>query len=464
MSATEPTIFADLTARLEETIAAQNIPGASIAAYYKGKTYEAAAGFANVPAKIAADTDTIFQIGSVTKTFNVVLLMKLHEQGVIDIDAPASRYLPDLKVENKPVPDALTVRSLLDYTAGMEGDFFGDFGPSPNALEKYVNATKDLRWIHEPGKMRNYNSTSHCIAGRIAEVVTEEFYNDALTKFVLAPLGLERFAFYTHDIARYRTAVGHRVNPASGEFEIPDQLRMAHNLSPAGSSVTMAARDLLKFAIFFLDQGVSENGARLLKKKSIREIIDPSKTLPPNDSEIMMGWASFPSEKGRLIAANGETIENNAFVAFLPGEEFAIAALANTTGGGTNIFLSLGREIMKACVGVSIDPPTAGAIEIAENGFVFDAESAAPYIGEYFNGPTFVVDLDGDSLKLTTRQESAPPQTFFLGKVDKHKFALAVDKKQPPLGAMQFVFQAENAPQASHIFWANRLFIRTESN
>ena len=61
--------------------------------------------------------------------------------------------------------DRMTVRTLLDYSAGIEGQYFADFGPGPDALARYVEACSGLRMIHEPGTMRGYNSTSYCIAG-----------------------------------------------------------------------------------------------------------------------------------------------------------------------------------------------------------------------------------------------------------------------------------------------------------
>lgn len=463
--ATNP-MLDNISVLLEEAIAAQNIPGASIAVLCDGSLYEAAAGFANVPAGIEADTNTIFQIGSTTKTFNATLLMKLHEQGLVNIDAPTSRYLPDLKIEGAPVPDTLTLRTLLNYTAGMEGDYFDDFGPGLDSLQRYVESTGKLRWIHQPGKMRAYNSTSHCIAGRVAEVVTGQSYSAALADIVLKPLGLEHFAFYTEDIARFRTAVGHRFNPETQTFEIPERLRMPFNLGPAGSTLSMTARDLVTFARLYLDRGVSQSGKQFLQPTYIDEIIQPSELLPPNDTEIMMGWASFPSNHGRLIAASGQTYDHNSFLVFLPEKQFAISVLANSENGAQSLFLTLGLEIMKACADITIDLPAQQTPQVSPDDFKIDKAAAAPYVGEFFNGVTFEVESTGDGMTLTVIPDSSSggedsKQVFALAKAEDNKFVGAMDPTGQPLFVVEYVFEDPTDAIPSHIFWANRLLVRT---
>ncbi len=124
----------DLPAKLAAQIAKHRIPGASLAVLNGGTVYSASVGLANVPADIAVDDHTIFQIGSITKTFMTTLAMMLAEDGLLDLDAAVVRYIPDLRIAHRPCPETVTVRMLLNHTSGIDSDLFEDFGNDDGAL------------------------------------------------------------------------------------------------------------------------------------------------------------------------------------------------------------------------------------------------------------------------------------------------------------------------------------------
>ena len=347
---------------LNSSLNAHGIPGASIARVHQGETRQLAAGITNVITQVDVDEATVFQIGSISKIFTATLVYKLAEEGLIELDQPVSTYLPDLEIGHAPPPDTLTVRSLLDYTSGIDGEYFEDFGTGDDALERYVAACADLRFTHQPNELRSYNSTAYCIAGRIIEVLTESSFNQAMREHLLLPLGLNQVTFYDHETLRYKAAIGH--NTINGKATPTDLIMLPACMSPAGAALTMTAEDLLAFGQLHLHHGQLPNGDRYLSEASVNDMQTVRTILPPGQQDIIVGWATLPTTHGRLIVGSGQAAGQNSFLIFLPELEYACAVLANSDDGAANLMLTLGFEDLKLCTGAVVDvpePPTPPA-------------------------------------------------------------------------------------------------------
>ena len=112
------------------------IPGVAIGIYHNGKEHTAGFGVTSVENPLAVTADTLFQTGSISKTFTGTILMRLVEEGKVDLDAPVHTYLPKFKLADKVVAEKVTVRHLLTHTGGWIGDYFNDFGNGDDALAK----------------------------------------------------------------------------------------------------------------------------------------------------------------------------------------------------------------------------------------------------------------------------------------------------------------------------------------
>lgn len=457
-TATIPPPAADaLRARLGAAIGAAGIPGASLAIWHAGSLRTASAGMLNVACGIEADDASIFQIGSITKVFTAALLLILQDEGRISLDDPVTRHLPGFRIAGDPAPDTLTIRTLVDYTNGIAGDYFADFGPGPDALDHYVQACAALPLLFAPGTMRSYSSTAYCVAGRIVEVVTGEPFEAALERRLLRPLGMERFAFFTHDVARYRTAIGHIAQ--DGGFTAPPVLRLPHAMSASGASLTTTARDLLRFALMHLAHGRAEDGTVLLSPAACREMTTIRRHLPPGDSPVRIGWAGVGLGEGELICASGETIHQNAFLGFSPQHDLAIAILANASGGATRLLAGLGRDLIEEAIGARLALP-APQPERAVTGVAL-----APYEGDYTNHTRLEVRRQDAGLAAIIRAQDpatgAPvEQAVTLTPVGAHRFVAGPPDQ--PAAVFEFLFAA-GTERASHVASAGRTFARCDA-
>src|SRR3954454_19662715 len=122
------TKFAELAPVVTEAMERLGVPGAAVGILYDGVEYTAGVGITNINHPLPVDSDTLFQIASISKTFTATTTMRLVEQGKLDLDTPLKTYLPGLKLSDPEVTEKATLRHVFTHRGGWTGDFFGDFG------------------------------------------------------------------------------------------------------------------------------------------------------------------------------------------------------------------------------------------------------------------------------------------------------------------------------------------------
>ncbi len=120
--------FQPLHERITEAMERLHVPGVAVGIIYNGAEYVAAFGVTNVDYPAPVVEDTLFQIGSTTKTLTATVALHLVDMGKLDLDAPVRAYLPDLRLADEATAASVTTRQLLTHTAGWSGDHFLDTG------------------------------------------------------------------------------------------------------------------------------------------------------------------------------------------------------------------------------------------------------------------------------------------------------------------------------------------------
>src|SRR5512141_2530096 len=143
------------------------VPGVAMAIYHKGEELAAAFGITSIEHPLPVTVDTLFQTGSISKTFTGTAIMMLVEQGKVDLDAPVKTYIKDFKVQDREVTRKVTVRQLLTHMGGWVGDYFNDFGNGDDALARMVRDVGKLPQIQPLGTIWSYNNTGFNVASRI---------------------------------------------------------------------------------------------------------------------------------------------------------------------------------------------------------------------------------------------------------------------------------------------------------
>jgi CubicO group peptidase (beta-lactamase class C family) len=271
--------------------------------------------------------DTLFQTGSISKTFTGTMIMQLAEQGKVELDAPVKKYLQDFQLHDKDVTEQVTVRHLLTHMGGWVGDYFNDFGNGDDALDRMVKDIAKLPQVQHLGTIWSYNNTGFNVASRIIEVVTEEPYEQAAQEMLFDPIGLKMSFFYPSDLLfTHRFAVGHQKVKGKVQVARPWAIGRAGN---GVGGVVSTVRDLLKYARFHMSSGKKN----VITGKSLRAMRVPQVDAGPRG---LMGITWFIRKVGDLTTYShgGATNGQQALFCFLPEKNFALAILTNSDDGG----------------------------------------------------------------------------------------------------------------------------------
>lgn len=322
-----------LQRRLDEVASEHQVPGAAAAVLAGGDRVEAATGVLSTRTGVAATTDSLFQIGSITKVWTATLVMQLVDEGKLDLDAPVREYVPEFRIADRDAAEHITVRQLTCHVSGFEGDIFTDTGRGDDAIEKYVATLHDVPQLFPPGERFSYNNAGYVVLGRIVEALRGRPYGAALREHLAGPLGLEHLAIDAYEAILHRAAVGH-IEPEAGSGPQPAPVwALAASNAPAGAMLAMSAGDLVQFARMHLSGGKAPDGTQLLSDRSAHAMQEPQVEVPYLGG-IMgaswgIGWEIFDWGGTTVIGHDGGTIGQSAFLRVVPSRGLAVALLTN---------------------------------------------------------------------------------------------------------------------------------------
>lgn len=323
---TDPT-FKKVAQKIVSEMKRLQVPGVAIGVWKQGEEFAEGFGITSVEYPLPVTADTLFQTGSISKTFTGTMLMQLAEQGKVDLDAPVRQYIKNFRVKDKEVSRKVTVRHLLTHMGGWVGDYFNDFGNGDDALDKMVKDIAKLPQIQPLGTIWSYNNTGFNVAARIIEIVTRKPYEQAAQEMLFDPLGLKMTFFYPSDLLfTHRFVVGHQVVKKKVQVARPWAIGRAGN---GVGGVVSTVRDLLTYARFHMS-----NGKRgVISGKSLRAMRIPQVDAGPRG---LMGITWFIRKVGDLTvyAHGGATKGQQAYFFFIPEKDFALAILTNSDDGG----------------------------------------------------------------------------------------------------------------------------------
>ena len=399
----------EMTERLATWAERYRVPGAALAWMHGDEVQSAAPGVTNVETDARVRTDTLFQIGSITKVYTTTLIMQLVDEGRIDLDAPATAYLPDLRFGDDDARGAITIRTLLTHTNGVDGDFFEYFGRGDDCVERYVEASSKLAQLFPPGAMWSYCNAGFVVLGRIIETMAGTAWDAALRTRLLGRIGAGHTVTLPEEVLLHSASAGHRVTPSLG-VELARPWHMTRGAGPAGATPCSTVGDLLKFAKLHIDGGVARDGQRVLSEASVREMQRPQVDLPVVPGEGAqhwgLGWMLFDWGGRRVIGHDGGTIGQASSMRILPDEGFAFALLTNSPGG-TLLASRIARWLFGQVLGIELparpEPPeTPPALDFA------------PYEGVYERlGFKFTIaQRDGGLVLETQAEESVADQSM----------------------------------------------------
>jgi CubicO group peptidase (beta-lactamase class C family) len=360
------TMSSDFADVVRDRTEQHSVPGASAGILRDGEQLLATYGVTSVENPLAVDPGTLFQSGSIGKTYTATAMLRLAEQGQVELDAPVRRYVPGLRLADPQVAEQVTIAQLLNHTAGWDGDFSPDTGAGDDALARYVERLAKAAQVSPLGAGVSYNNTSLSLAGRVIEVVTGQTFERAIGELLLRPLELHDTHYFADDVMTRRFVVGHQ-NRADGRVTVMRPWALSRAGNPAGGMTTTVA-DLLAWARFHLGDGRAPSGARLLSIELLHRMQEPTVQMHGAALGDFVGisWFLRDLDGVRIVDHGGTTLGQHAELTLVPSQRIAVAILTNSSPNGATLNRDVTGWALAELAGLRPPEPATGTRTAAE--------------------------------------------------------------------------------------------------
>ena len=301
------------------------------------RRYQRSFGLSSVQLGVANTGQTRYWIASITKLFTSTLVLQLHQEGKLDLQATIGTYLPDYAGEGA---DKVTLHQLLNHTSGL--DNFDQVKSLEQALkqglpnyqtpytsEQLLQKFCSGSLVHAPGTTFDYNNGDYIILGKIIERITRRTYEQVLRERILTPLGMaDTGMLHYHNI----------IKGLASTYSYRDDLKALSNDFPvypenwyAAGAMYSTVSDVLKFsnALF---------GSELLQKENVALLTTPG--LDDYGYGLWIYETRVGAAKYRVAKRPGRIMGAQAQLYHFLDKDLTVVILANTAGTDLDGFVA----------------------------------------------------------------------------------------------------------------------------
>jgi serine beta-lactamase-like protein LACTB len=312
---------------LEREVRAKRLPALSIA-LVDDQTVVWARGFgyADPAKKIPATAATVYRVGSVSKPITALALMLLVQAGLIDLDAPVSRYLPDFQPTNQ-YDKRITLRQILSHRSGLvrEGPVGNYFDASAPSLAATVKSLNGIKLVFPPEKRTSYSNAGVAVAGMVLERTQKAPFADHMRRALLEPLGMKHSGYELTPGLKKDLAAATMWTYHGREFEAPT---FAMGARPAGNLYSTVL-DLGQVLRFLFAGGRTPDGKQLLQRETLESMYVPQFVKPGEKTGFGISFFVSEFEGKRRIGHSGAIYGFATEFAALPDDKLGVAVIAS---------------------------------------------------------------------------------------------------------------------------------------
>jgi CubicO group peptidase (beta-lactamase class C family) len=364
-----------LQAAIEIVLKQTRTPGAAIAIVSRDKVeWASGVGKADVAANQPVTADTLFRIGSVSKSFAALAALQLQEEGKLKLTDTVRQWVPDVAFVNPwEATDPLRLVHLMEHTSGFDDVHLREYAlndPTPIALKDalaFGASSRVCRW--PPGSRMAYCNSGPAVLAAVIEKVTGERFEDYVQEHFFNPLHMDTASyFYTPAVQQRLTKLYH----SDGVTPYP-----YWNISyrPAGS-INASARDMANYVRFYLQRG-SLDGTQLVQAASIERMETPE-SLPSAKLGKVAGYGlyNYATLEGPFVfhGHNGGVMGGLTEMAYLPDYGRGYVIMINSGNG--KALTRIGKLVRQYVIRGLTPPPLPPVVSVP-------AELLRHYAGYY---------------------------------------------------------------------------------
>ena len=331
------TDFRSTDALMLRLMAVYNIPGAVLALIKDHRIVLAKGyGYRDLTTRAPVTTATLFNVGSISKSFTALGIAQLVDRHQIDLDAPVIRYLPEFRLSDRQATQTVTLRRLLSHTSGLPAD---EQWPRdvPPTREGIVAEFASMPITASPGTRFQYCSRCIVLAAYVLERITGRSWEDYTRTHIFAPLGMSTASFGPlgqEQAADHAQPYHH--DSVLGEVTVPwHRLQYLDPLAPAGG-IDANVDEMARYALLQLGDGTIF-GHRVVTAEMLAELhrleiavgADWSPTAPAENLHYALGWFTADVRGLHLIFHNGANPGFRASIVLVPSHKAAVVILTN---------------------------------------------------------------------------------------------------------------------------------------
>ncbi|MDZ7703937.1 MAG: serine hydrolase [Trueperaceae bacterium] len=421
------------------------LPGLSLALVAGGEVvYRGGFGHRDLVRGRAATPDTLYGVGSITKSLTALAVMQLAEEGRLELSDPVDTHLP-IRLEAR--GEVVRLEHLLSHTSGFPALAYSEallrsahhIGgrplpiASPEDVMRFMHGADD--WAEAaPGERWFYFNEGYALLGLIIENLSGQPYDDYIRERILEPLGMTRSFFSADAVANADDVAVPYVLYRDGRA--PEPGRYLYRTIRSEGGLISSANDLSRYLTMWL-----EHGGNIISQDSYREMVTPRVAEPKQTAPYLFGdnGNARPARHygyglsvqndffgGTLVGHGGSVLVSTAQLAFIPERQVGVAVLANGSGYPTAHIAQVALALL-----LDEDPATLPFWQIEHT-----LTGVTGYYQTYQQTMSATLKRRGDFLELTIHDD-AQPQTVILVPEDisnereQHFFTLSAGQRLP---------------------------------
>ena len=374
--------------------------------------YEHAYGTADLEKQLPATLDTIYKLGSITKVLTGIEVMRMYEEGLIDLDAPISEYLADFSINSRfPSSDPITVRSILAHRSGLprNGTLLEWYWEArPDVLTALTDSLEDAYQAFPVGYRYKYSNIGYNVLGRLIEVVRgiePPDINSAggwpyyMRDNTLDPVGIEDTSFGSYPLLYGKdgpldTAMGYFYedgrNKPYNQFDI---------IYLASGSMQSTMHDMVKFVQYLLLVAGDSGEGLIIEGDTFRSMFEEQYTRPRDPQTNGLTWFTDREQIDELIVFHSGTSQGViSLIALMPERDLGLVVFSNSDSfedEQNQLMVDIFKLMLETKYG------SVPSEKTAPDQVRVDKSTLERYVGKYaMNGEILEIVLNGDTPKV----------------------------------------------------------------
>jgi CubicO group peptidase (beta-lactamase class C family) len=324
--------------KVKEIMKKNDLPGISVALIDdQDIIMQNSFGYANLEENIFATPETVYRMGSVAKVFTALEIMRLYNEGLVDLDAPITDYIPDFSIKSRFQDNtSITIRSLLTHRSGLprNGNLpYWYFDSGINILRDLVGSLKHSYLAYPTGHRYKYSNVAYNILGRIIELQRPDVFPYYMRDQLLGEIGMNQSSFLAADVSPTDDiAVGYYNEKGKN-----NPIELSDIISLASGNLYSSLQDMSEF-VRFVFRGGKTGSTQIIANETLQMMFEEQPATSWDTQTMGLGWFTGKLRNSEKVVYHGGDGDGTfSLVVLLPERKLGVVLIGNSVEFGDPI-------------------------------------------------------------------------------------------------------------------------------